>query len=132
MSGTGTSLLDFGAFPGATDASIAVTGQTGIVGGSLVECWVLPADTADHLSDEHLVEQLDVYADTIIAGTGFTIHGIIEAPINEPALVIQSGVTMQWAKATVSMTFSQPGSVIDKGGNGMTLYGTWNIAWAWV
>jgi hypothetical protein len=132
MSGTGTALLDFGAFPGATDASIAVTGQTGIVSGSLVECWVLPADTADHLSDEHLVEQLDVFADTIVAGTGFTIHGVIESTINEPAVIVPSGFVMQWGKATPSILNVAVGSIPDVGGNGMTLYGKWNIAWAWV
>ena len=33
---SGTATLDFGAFPGKTDASVAVTGQAAIVAGSLV------------------------------------------------------------------------------------------------
>jgi hypothetical protein len=72
---TGTATLDFGAFPGATDASVAVTGQAGIVAGSLVEAWIRPAVTADHSVDEHRVEEMQVMADTIVAGTGFTIFG---------------------------------------------------------
>jgi hypothetical protein len=72
----GTTTLDFGAFPGKTDASITVTGQALILAGSLVEAWVFPAATSDHSVDEHIVEQLQVVANTVVAGTGFTITGI--------------------------------------------------------
>jgi hypothetical protein len=78
---TGTATLDFGAFPGASDASVAVTGQGAIVAGSLVEAWVRPVDTADHTADEHRIESLKVIADTIVAGTGFTIYGYYDGPI---------------------------------------------------
>jgi hypothetical protein len=132
VSGTGTALLDFGAFPGASDASLAITGQAGIVGDSLVECWVLPADTTDHLADEHRVETLDVYAGAIVAGTGFTIYGTIETTANEPSVVTQSGYITNWALTTVATVFAQPGSIADAGGLGMRLYGKWNVAWAWV
>lgn len=75
---TGTGLIDFGAFPGGMDASLVITGQAGILGASLVEAWVFPAATADHTSDEHLVEELRIRvpSDSIVAGTGFTIRGI--------------------------------------------------------
>lgn len=72
---TGTATLDFGAFPGATDTSLAITGQTAIVSGSLVEAWLRPAATADHSADEHMIESIHVFAADIVAGTGFTIHG---------------------------------------------------------
>ena len=75
MAGSGTTTLDFGAFPGATDATVTVTGQTGIVSGSLVGAWIRPVATADHSIDEHRVEDILVMADTIVAGTGFTIFG---------------------------------------------------------
>lgn len=78
MSGTGKAVLDFGAFPGSTDASIAVTGQAGIVAGSLVEAWVFPQATADHSSDEHIVDPPRMIAGDIIAGTGFTIYGFTQ------------------------------------------------------
>jgi hypothetical protein len=71
---TGTTTVDFGAFPGATDTSVAVTGQTGIVSGSLVEAWLRPVATADHSADEHWVEEIQVTAGNIVAGTGFTIY----------------------------------------------------------
>lgn len=72
----GTALLDFGSFPGASDASVTVTGQTGIVSGSLVQAWVTPIATSDHNADEHRVEPIDVKAGNIVAGTGFTIYGM--------------------------------------------------------
>jgi hypothetical protein len=72
---TGTATLDFGAFPGASDTSVAVTGQAGIVSGSLVGAWIRPVATAEHTADEHRVEALFVVADTIVAATGFTIFG---------------------------------------------------------
>lgn len=76
MGAQGTSSLDFGAFPGASDSSLAVTGQGSILTGSLVEAWILPAATADHSADEHIVEELEIYAGNIVAATGFTIYGV--------------------------------------------------------
>ena len=55
MGAQGTAVLDFGAFPGKSDASVAVTGQAAIVAGSLVEAWIRPVDTADHTADEHML-----------------------------------------------------------------------------
>ena len=75
MGAQGTALIDFGAFPGKSDASVNVTGQVGIASGSLVEAWALPAQTADHSADEHRVETLMVLAGSIVAGTGFTLYG---------------------------------------------------------
>jgi hypothetical protein len=74
MGATGTTTVDFGALPGKNDTSVAVTGQTGIVSDSIVGAWIQPTATADHNADEHLVEGLNVYAGTIVAGTGFTIY----------------------------------------------------------
>jgi len=74
MGAQGIALLDFGT-AGAPDAAVAVTGQSGIAGSSLVEAWLLPSPTADHSADEHLIEGMDVIAGAIVAGTGFTIYG---------------------------------------------------------
>lgn len=76
MGAQGTATLDFGAFPGADTATVAVTTGTGIVAGSLVEAWTVLADSVDHSADEHLVEQLDVSAGAIVAGAGFTVYGV--------------------------------------------------------
>lgn len=73
---TGNATLDFGAFPGSSDTSVAVTGQTGITTSSFVEAWLVPAATADHSADEHVVETIKVIAGNIVNGTGFTIYGV--------------------------------------------------------
>lgn len=78
MAQQGITTINFGAFPGAAYSSVAVTGQAGIVAGSLVEAWIRPVATGSHTADEHLVDPPRVIAGDIIAGTGFTIHGFIE------------------------------------------------------
>lgn len=75
MGAQGIATLNFGAFPGASDASVTVTGQAGILSGSLAEAWLRPEATADHSADEHMVESFQVFAFEIVAGVGFTIRG---------------------------------------------------------
>jgi hypothetical protein len=96
MSASGTATLDFGAFPGKTDASVAVTGQAGIVAGSLVGAWIRPTDTADHTADEHRIEALSITANTIVAGTGFTIYGMSASQFGQSTLIYGTW-TVAWA-----------------------------------
>jgi hypothetical protein len=106
-------MLDFGAFPGASDANVVVTGQAGILAGSLVEAWLLPADTADHKADEHRVETIQIMAGAIVAGTGFTIYGMNTSQINETPLgIVEDGRAF-------------------KAGTGTRIYGKWNVGWVW-
>jgi hypothetical protein len=76
MASQGVATVDFGAFPGGPEASITVTGQTGILSTSQVEAWVRcePAGTTDHSMDEHFVENLEVRAGNINPGVGFDIR----------------------------------------------------------
>jgi hypothetical protein len=69
---TGQTTINFGT--GKQDVSIAVTGQAGILSNSLVEAWVFPAITASNTPDNHWVEDLEIMAGNVIAGTGFTIY----------------------------------------------------------
>jgi hypothetical protein len=71
---TGVATVDFGAFPGSSDATTVVTGQAGILGTSYAEAWLTPIATADHSEDEHMVEQIDVFVAALVAATGFTIR----------------------------------------------------------
>lgn len=72
---TGNATVSFGAAPTwRTDASVTITGQTGILVTSYVEAWIRLEATADHSVDEHRVEPLKVTAGNIVAGTGFTIY----------------------------------------------------------
>ena len=73
MGAQGTAILDFGAFPGQTDTSLAVA-DAAILAGSLVEAWIWPLATADHTADEHIVEPLNVFAGNVQAGVGFTLY----------------------------------------------------------
>lgn len=101
MGATGIVTLNFGAFPGASDTTLNVTGQGGIVSGSLVEAWLRPEATADHSADEHIIETIKVVAGNITAGVGFTIYAVNTNQINEPT------------------------------GQGTRLYGVWSVAWVW-
>lgn len=104
MGAQGSTTVDFGAFPGATDASVAVIGQTGITGTSLCEAWLIPAATSDHSADEHIVygPAVRVSAGSVVAGTGFTIYAC--APDN-------------------------PGG--GAAADGVRLWGQWSVGWVW-
>lgn len=122
---TGTATLDFGAFPGASDASVAVTGQAAIVSGSIVEAWLRPEATADHSADEHMLETLKVFAGNIVAATGFTIYGFNTSQLNEELEEVSPG---KFTAAATTRGYVKP----SEGGMGTRIYGTWSIAWAWV
>jgi len=131
---TGTATVDFGAFPGKSDASVVVTGQTAILTTSEVIVRIRPEATADHSSDEHWVETIEVFAAEIVAGTGFTIYARNTSEIN-------SALESHGAGGRVGRTVSAPGTAVAKnlgysapsvGGVGTRLYGQFNVSWMWV
>ena len=73
MAVQGTTVLNFGAAPGGTDASVAVS-QPSMTGTEVTSAWVFPQATSDHNSDEHCVEDLNIVAGVPAAGVGFTIY----------------------------------------------------------
>lgn len=103
---TGTAVVDFGVFPGKSDASVAVTGQSGILSTSLVEAWLF-GSTSDHSEDEHRVESLRCDAGSVVAGTGFTIY-----------------------LSNTNQVTPRKGDPDE--GKGTRIYGQWRVAWAWV
>lgn len=133
MGAQGTAVLDFGAFPGATDASVVITGQSGILAGSLVEAWLLPADTGSagtptfHSADEHMLVRMNVFARNIVAGTGFSIFGALADDTVEPQLP-SKGTTGGLAGSLSAPQLTQQPTA---GGIGRTIWGTWNVAWVW-
>lgn len=132
MGATGQTTLDFGTFPGASDASVAVTGQASIASGSLVEAWIRPAATADHTADEHMVETVWVVAGNIVAGTGFTIYGFNTNNLTEPVEKQPHETSVFTASATtIGVKTAAPGRRANLGGQGTRIYGTWTVAWAW-
>jgi hypothetical protein len=68
----GSVTVDFGT--GKIDTSLAVTGQGGIVSGSLVEAWLSGLSTSNNLTDAGFAEDMLVFAGDIVAGTGFTVY----------------------------------------------------------
>jgi hypothetical protein len=113
MSDTGTAIVDFGAFPGQSEASVLVPAP-GISAISLVEAWIFPDNTADHSADEHRLETLSVMVDplTIVPNVSFIISLVNYARFNE-----QPG-----------LRGSQGGA---NGGIGTLVYGKWRVAWVW-
>jgi hypothetical protein len=76
--GLGTATIDFGAFPGANEASVTVTGQTSISATSKVEAYIMADDTtSNHTSSDHRYVGLwlALTCGTPTATTGFTIYG---------------------------------------------------------
>ena len=72
----GTTSIDFGAFPGTTDASVDVRSQAGINANAVLEAWIVATATADHSVDEHRLDAPILTAGNIIPGQGFTIYGV--------------------------------------------------------
>lgn len=73
----GTATIDFGAFPGSNEASVAVTGQAAILGTSKADVFIMASDTtADHTANDHRYAALLLAfsATTPDVGVGFTIH----------------------------------------------------------
>ena len=49
-------MVDFGAFPGSHFASVTFGGGMPADSSALLQAFVIAADTADHLADEHVVD----------------------------------------------------------------------------
>lgn len=113
MGASGSTTVNFGAFPGVSEALVTVSAP-GIQPTSLVEAWILPAVTADHSPDEHRVETLEVVADqsSIVANTSFDIKVTNMSELDEA-------------------TTNQGSQGQAKGGTGTRIYGIWNIGWVW-
>jgi hypothetical protein len=130
MGAQGVATLDFGAFPGNTDTSLAVADAT-ILAGSLVEAWIWPLATTDHTADEHIVEPLNVFAGNVVAGVGFTIYLRTDNRMSEPVETPPGANSLTQAGAAVLGKTAQPGVRAALGGSMPMAYGKWSIAWAW-
>lgn len=118
----GTAELNFGSWPGSAHATVAVADAT-ILGASRTEAWLLPAATADHTADEHLVENIRVIAGPPTAGVGFTIHGFLpDRPGPAPLFIAQR--TNAGGRSNV---VPAPVSPFKRA----RLYGRWSVGWRW-
>lgn len=109
---TGTAVVDFGAYPGTSDTSVAVTGQAGITASSTVLAWIKLEATTDHSVDEHWADPPAVFAGSIVAGTGFTIYA-----------------RKAYDQARAARDFR--GNERDPGDPDGRVYGQWSVSWMW-
>lgn len=121
----GSTTINFGAFPGGSDATATVTGQVGIVSGSVLQAWLVAQATADHTADEHRVETIAVTCGNIVANTSFDIYATNTSQLNEP--LTDAGV--DGFRSTAATIYGNAGRSI--GGRGTRIYGTWTVHWRW-
>lgn len=76
----GNTEVDFGAAPGNVLATVAVTGQSGILTTSLVEAFFMAEQSTDHLPGEHVIAAhlVKLVCETPVAGVGFTIYALAD------------------------------------------------------
>lgn len=121
----GVTTIDFGAFPGGSDATVTVTGQTGIVSGSVLQAWLVAQPTADHTADEHRVETISVTCGNIVPNTSFDIYATNTSQLNEP--LVEAGLAT--FRSTAATVYGYAGRSV--GGQGTRIYGTWTVHWRW-
>lgn len=121
----GSTEIDFGAFPGGSDAEVTVTGQTGILATSNVQAWIVAQPTIDHTADEHRLETISVCVGNIVPNTSFTIYAQNTSQLNEP--VTAASVNL-FRSAATSVYGDSRDSI---GGLGTRIYGAWTVHWRW-
>ncbi len=125
--GSGTSIVNFGS-GGSSHTTLVVTGLPLIVAGSLVYPWVKPEATLDHSADEHIAENLRVYASDIVAGTGFTLHAVagteVISMVPDNRLSRFSGVGQDAGPGQANRN-----NLPNPGGQAPLLYGRWSVGW---
>ena len=72
MSTQGSVEVDFGS-GGAFEASVDVSGQTGLTTAGLVDAWLTMKATTDHSIDEHRIEDIEIRAGNVATGS-FTVY----------------------------------------------------------
>jgi len=122
---TGTASLNFGGYPGDNEASVVVTGQAGIVAGSVVEAWLRIEDSADHSADEHRIEELALSVGDIVAGVGFTIYGRTTNNAPQP---VPSPYPVRVAGSGAGVNTRRPNNLRDYGN---LIDGIWTVQWRW-
>lgn len=129
MSIQGQTVVDFGAFPGKSDASIFVA--TPISSSSLVEAWIPAVATTDHSVDEHWVDPPYVTAGNISASSGFTIYARSQGQLTN--YVETDNRYYRYLKPdSLTISVFGPQSYIPNSAQSSPLvYGQWTVFWVW-
>ena len=125
---SGLTTINFGAFPGSSDASVIVTGQAGILSSSIVNAWLVAITTADHLADEHAIESIRVTTGNIVPGVGFTIYASNTSTLNEPSPAPRLS---RFGGAGQDFGAGQQDRQAALVNRGTRIYGQWSVAWSW-
>jgi len=98
-----------------SDVAVTVTGQDGIQSGALLDAWILPRATADHSSDEHVMDPPRITAGNIVPNVGFTVYGLCNDNVD-----------------SFDNTNGGSGSGVSESNEGNLLtYGKWTVCWSW-
>lgn len=71
---SGTATLDFGAAPGKSEASVDVTGLSGLSAASFIEAFVMAEASANRTADENRIDPPMLVAEYLTAAS-MRIHG---------------------------------------------------------
>lgn len=73
---SGTVEIDFGSFPGSQEASVTVTGQTGIMAASIIGARLAYQATDDHTTNDHAyaAAMIGITPGSIVADTSFVLY----------------------------------------------------------
>lgn len=113
MAASGATDIDVGAFPGV-DSYTTTIAAAGCTAASQVEAWILPAATADHSVDEHLVDPPRVIAHSPAAGS-FSVTLLAR----EQAAVF----------ATIALKQTSGSKSPGKRNSSAFIFGTWHVGW---
>jgi len=83
MSQQGTTTINFGAFPGATDTTVVIAGITGTP--TQGEAYIIPVATADHSAEEHVVDPPFVMA-VPPSGGNMTVYGRVKDDVGSKGM----------------------------------------------
>jgi hypothetical protein len=109
---SGQAIIDFGAFPGASDASVAVA-SAGISAGSIITASLAAVATSDHSADEHVCEDIEVIPGAPNAGVGFTLYARLrshptglDSPFRRGQNNSNAGNTLAYGQWTVNWSYT--------------------------
>ena len=69
---TGTVDVDFGSVPGKDFVTVAVA-RASVTASTGVAASILPAETSDKSLDEHVIDSVEAFAHSVVAGVGFSV-----------------------------------------------------------
>lgn len=111
-------MLDFGAFPGSSVATVDVA-AAGVVAGSAIEAWIYPAASVDHTDIDHIAAAMRVVG-TYLSDDNIRIYGLNTNDVMPPEEPLLATTTND--RGLVRNPGRQPPPM---------LVGQFNVSWVW-